>query len=114
LIVTTSSGSPTKRAAVEKTGAHVAVLLARHGRILWRDLLKELGRRGIASLLIEGGAEVNASALREGVVDWLLFFLAPRILGGRVAPERVGAAPSGGVTGVRRRGPDLLVEGGQR
>src|SRR3989454_1159958 len=119
LIVTTSSGSPTNRAAVEKTGAHVAVLPARHGRILWRDLLKELGRRGIASLLIEGGAEVNASALREGVVDRLLFFLAPRILGGRGAIDAVGGvspahlreALSLRVTSVRRVGPDILVEG---
>ena len=122
LIVTTSSGTPTKRAAVEKAGAHVVVLPARHGRILWRDLLKELGRRGIASLLIEGGAEVNASALREGVVDRLLFFLAPRILGGRDAIDAVGGmspahlreALSLRVTSVRRVGPDILVEGRPR
>ncbi len=122
LIVTTSSESPTKRAAVEKTGAHVVVLPARHGRILWRNLLKELGRRGIASLLIEGGAEVNASALLERVVDRLLFFLAPKILGGRDAIDAVGGlspahlreALSLRVTSVRRVGPDILVEGRPR
>jgi len=119
LIVTTSSGSSTKRAAVEKTGAHVVVLPARHGRILWRGLLKELGRRGIASLLIEGGAEVNASALREGVVDRLLFFVAPKILGGRdaidavggVSPKKLSEALPLKVTSVTRVGHDILVEG---
>src|SRR5436309_747635 len=119
LIVTTSSGSPTKRAAVEKAGAHVVVLPARHGRILWRGLLKELGRRGIASLLIEGGAEVNASALRERVVDRVLFFLAPRILGGRDAlsavggesPQNLSEALPLKVTSVTRVGPDILIEG---
>jgi len=122
LIVTTSSGSPTKRAAVEKTGAHVVVLPARHGRILWRGLLKELGRRGIASLLIEGGAEVNASALREGVVDRLLFFVAPKILGGRdaidavggVSPKNLSEALPLKVTSVTRVGHDILVEGRPR
>jgi len=119
LIVTTSSGTPTKRAAVEKTGAHVVVLPARHGRILWRNLLKVLGRRGIASLLIEGGAGVNASALREGVVDRLLFFLAPKILGGRdaidavggVSPKNLSEALPLKVTSVTRVGHDILVEG---
>src|SRR3989441_5369651 len=90
LIVTTSLGPPSKKADLEQKGADVLVLPARQRRVAWRDLLKELGRRGIASLLIEGGAEVNASALRERVVDRVLFFLAPRILGGRDALSAVG------------------------
>src|SRR3989475_12576663 len=119
LIVTTSLGPSSKKADLEEKGADVLVLPARQRRILWRDLLKELGRRGTASLLIEGGAEVNASALREGVVDRLLFFLAPRILGGRDAIDAVGGmspahlreALSLRATSVRRVGPDILVEG---
>jgi diaminohydroxyphosphoribosylaminopyrimidine deaminase / 5-amino-6-(5-phosphoribosylamino)uracil reductase len=119
LIVTTPAGPPTKRAALEKKGARVVVLPARHGRISWRGLLKELGRRGIASLLIEGGAEVNASALREGVVDRVFFFLAPKILGGRDAIGAVGGKSPKNlrevlpvkVTSVRLVGSDILVEG---
>jgi diaminohydroxyphosphoribosylaminopyrimidine deaminase / 5-amino-6-(5-phosphoribosylamino)uracil reductase len=119
LIVTTTSGSPTKRTTLEKEGAHVVVLPARHGRVSWRGLLKELGRRGIASLLIEGGSEVNASALREGVVDRVLFFLAPKILGGRDAisavggesPKNLSEALPVKMTSVRLVGPDILVEG---
>src|SRR3989441_5743785 len=119
LIVTTSSGSPTNRAAVEKTGAHVAVLPARHGRILWRDLLKEVGRGGVAALLIEGGGGGKASALRGGGVGRLRFFLAPRILGGRDAIDAVGGMSPKNlsealplkVTSVTRVGHDILVEG---
>jgi diaminohydroxyphosphoribosylaminopyrimidine deaminase/5-amino-6-(5-phosphoribosylamino)uracil reductase len=82
-------------------------------------LLSELGRRGIASLLIEGGAEVNASALREGAVDRVLFFLAPRMLGGRDAvgaiggrsPARLSEALQLKRVSVMRCGPDILVEG---
>ncbi len=122
VIVTTSSGSPTKRATLEKKGAHVVVLPARPGRISWRGLLKELGRRGIASLLIEGGAEVNASALREGVVDRVLFFLTPKILGGRDAISAVGGDSPAHLRDavilktmtVTRVGPDILVEGRPR
>jgi diaminohydroxyphosphoribosylaminopyrimidine deaminase/5-amino-6-(5-phosphoribosylamino)uracil reductase len=119
LIVTTSAGSPTKRATLEKKGAYVMVLPARHGRVSWRGLLKELGRRGIASLLIEGGAEVNASALREGVVDRVLFFLAPKILGGRDAisavggesPKNLSEALPLKMTSVRLVGSDILIVG---
>ena len=122
VIVTTASGSPTKRATLEKKGAHVVVLPARHGRISWRGLLKELGRRGIASLLIEGGAEVSASALREGVVDRVLFFLAPKILGGLDAISAVGGESPAHLRDavnlktmtVTRVGPDILVEGRPR
>ena len=119
LIVTTSLSPPSKKAALEQKGAGVLVLPARHRRVAWRDLLNELGRRGIASLLIEGGAEVNASALRERVVDRVLFFLAPKILGGRDAlsavggesPKHLGEALPVNVTSVTRVGPDLLIEG---
>ena len=119
LIVTTSLSPPSKKAALEQQGTGVLALPARHRRIAWRDLLKELGRRGIASLLIEGGAEVNASALRERVVDRVLFFLAPKILGGRDAlsavggesPKHLGEALPLNVTSVTRVGPDLLIEG---
>ena len=119
LIVTTSLGPPSKKADLEQKGADVLVLPARQRRVAWRDLLKELGRRGIASLLIEGGAEVNASALRERVVDRVLFFLAPRILGGRDAlsavggesPQNLSEALPLKVTSVARVGPDILIEG---
>lgn len=119
LIVTTSLGPPSKKADLEQKGADVLVLPARQRRVAWRDLLKELGRRGIASLLIEGGAEVNASALRERVVDRVLFFLAPRILGGRDAlsavggesPKNLSEALPLKVTSVTRVGPDILIEG---
>lgn len=119
LIVTTETGAAANRAALRKIGAEVLVLPSRRGRIQWRALLSELGRRGIASLLIEGGAEVNASALRDGAVDRVLFFLAPRLLGGRdavgavggLSPARLSEAVALKRVAVLRVGPDILVEG---
>jgi len=95
------------------------VLPSRRRRIRWCALLANLGRRGVASLLIEGGAEVNASALREGVVDRVLLFLAPRLLGGRdalgaiggLSPRRLRDALPMKRMAVMRVGPDVLVEG---
>jgi diaminohydroxyphosphoribosylaminopyrimidine deaminase/5-amino-6-(5-phosphoribosylamino)uracil reductase len=52
--------------------------------------MEALGKRGILSVMIEGGAEINASALREGVVDKVLFFLAPILIGGKSTPTAVG------------------------
>jgi diaminohydroxyphosphoribosylaminopyrimidine deaminase/5-amino-6-(5-phosphoribosylamino)uracil reductase len=119
LIVTTPQAALSRRAALRKIGADVLVLPSRHGRIQWRALLSELGRRGIASLLIEGGAEVNASALCEGAVDRVLFFLAPRMLGGRDAVSAIGGRSPAHLSealqlkrvSVMRVGPDILVEG---
>ena len=119
LIVTTPEASAAKHAALKKIGVETLVLPSRKGRIQWRALLAELGRRGIASLVIEGGAEVNASALREGAVDRVLFFLAPRMLGGKDAVGAIGGRSPSHLNealqlkrvSVMRVGPDILVEG---
>jgi diaminohydroxyphosphoribosylaminopyrimidine deaminase/5-amino-6-(5-phosphoribosylamino)uracil reductase len=60
------------------------------GRVGLAPLLDELGRRGILSLLVEGGAEVHASFFAEGLVDRVQAYLAPIIIGGREAPGPVG------------------------
>ena len=48
-----------------------------------KALMKELGRREITTVLLEGGGIAHASALRAGIVDKVLFFVAPKIVGGR-------------------------------
>jgi diaminohydroxyphosphoribosylaminopyrimidine deaminase/5-amino-6-(5-phosphoribosylamino)uracil reductase len=47
-----------------------------------RGLMKTLARKGITSIMIEGGGEVAWRALKEKVVDKIFFFLSPKILGG--------------------------------
>jgi diaminohydroxyphosphoribosylaminopyrimidine deaminase/5-amino-6-(5-phosphoribosylamino)uracil reductase len=60
------------------------------GRVALAPLLDELGRRGILSLLVEGGGEVHASFLAEGLVDMVHAYVAPKLIGGREAPGPVG------------------------
>jgi diaminohydroxyphosphoribosylaminopyrimidine deaminase / 5-amino-6-(5-phosphoribosylamino)uracil reductase len=59
-------------------------------RVSLGHLMDALGKLGFLSVMIEGGAEINASAFREGVVDKALLFLAPILIGGKAAPTSVG------------------------
>ena len=59
-------------------------------RVSLTALMQELGRREITSVLIEGGGEVNASALKAGIVDKVMFFIAPKLIGGKNAPSPIG------------------------
>ncbi|MEW5723560.1 MAG: bifunctional diaminohydroxyphosphoribosylaminopyrimidine deaminase/5-amino-6-(5-phosphoribosylamino)uracil reductase RibD [Thermodesulfobacteriota bacterium] len=104
---------------LEKKGVRVWPLPLFQGRVSLAALIQRLGREDVLSLLIEGGAEVNASALLgEKVVDKVLFFYAPKIVGGREAPTLVGGPGLSRmdeclnleIKKVRRFGPDLLLE----
>ena len=84
-----------------------------------KAVMKELAQREISSVLIEGGGEVYASALQEAVVDRVVFFYAPIIIGGRNAPSAVGgdgvarlqdALKLKGTT-IRQIGDDWMVDG---
>lgn len=48
--------------------------------------LKQLGERGISSILVEGGGLLNGSLLELGLVDEIVLFLAPKLIGGLQAP----------------------------
>ena len=81
-------------------------------------LMVELGRREITSVLIEGGGATHASAFAAGVVDKVLFFVAPKIVGGRNAVSAVegeGVASMGdaiALYGMKAEaiGEDLMIE----
>lgn len=82
-------------------------------------VMKHLGEREIASLMIEGGAMVNWAALSSGIVDKIFFYYAPRILAGTGAVPfsagagfaRLGDAPQVKSIRLHRFGEDFAVEG---
>ena len=76
--------------ALEKVGAEVIIVPAAHGRVCLKRLMEILGEREITSVLVEGGGEVNASAIAAGVVDKVMCFIAPKLIGGRNAPGPIG------------------------
>ncbi len=82
-------------------------------------VLADLARRGVRSLLVEGGGEVAASWLASGLYDRVHASVAPLLIGGRTAPgplggagaETLSAAPRLTDLHVRRRGPDVILTG---
>lgn len=81
LFATTKKAPLEKIRALQKAGAEVFILSEREGQVNLLELLKELGKRGICALLVEGGARLNTSLIKEGVVDKFLFFVAPKLFG---------------------------------
>jgi diaminohydroxyphosphoribosylaminopyrimidine deaminase/5-amino-6-(5-phosphoribosylamino)uracil reductase len=80
--------------------------------------MKSLYRRGITSVMIEGGASLNYYALKDGIVDKVMIFIAPKIIGGRNSVPAVGGVSTSLQTPWRLRnlkikhiGEDILIEG---
>jgi len=119
LVATTERHDPAKKAALEELGVEVAVIPGGGPRVDLLALIRFLGQRQIISIMLEGGAEVNAAAMAAGIVDKALFFIAPKIVGGAGAPGPVGGAGVATMQEalqlrnikVERFGPDLLVSG---
>ena len=90
IVATTRRASEERIARLEAMGAKVLVVEEEENRVCLSSLVQSLGEKGITSVLIEGGAEVNASALKAGIVDKVMFFIAPKIIGGTDAPSPIG------------------------
>jgi diaminohydroxyphosphoribosylaminopyrimidine deaminase/5-amino-6-(5-phosphoribosylamino)uracil reductase len=81
--------------------------------------MEKLGEMEITSVLIEGGSSLNAHALEDGVVDKVIFFIAPVIIGGRESFPAVGGKTFRRLEDayriknvrIKRIGEDLLIEG---
>ncbi len=70
-----------RRARLEDQGADITLLASSHGKVDLAAMLAHLGGRGVNELHVEAGEKLNASLLREGLVDELLVYVAPRLLG---------------------------------
>jgi diaminohydroxyphosphoribosylaminopyrimidine deaminase/5-amino-6-(5-phosphoribosylamino)uracil reductase len=90
IIATTIRASDKKVKTILKGGDQVLVINEKKDRVDLKKLIKELGRMEISHLLIEGGASISASALSAGIVDKVMFFSAPKIIGGIDSIPSVG------------------------
>ena len=84
--------SPPAARAVEALGAEAVVAPGADGRVALSQLLAELGARDVTSLLVEGGAALHGALFDGGLVDKVVAFVAPVVIGGDVAPGPVGGA----------------------
>jgi len=87
--IVVSKCAPARRVAALRKHVRVEVAPLRNGLIDLRWLMKKLGAENVTSLLAEGGGEVNASFLFNGLAHRTAFFYAPKIMGGRDAPKAV-------------------------
>ena len=82
-VLTLEGGDPARREAFEDAGVDVVQLPAgADGAIDLKIALEALAESGVTRVLVEGGAHLAAALLRAGLVDRLIWFRAPRLMGG--------------------------------
>lgn len=82
--------SDERQQAFENLGVEVIRVAADGGLLDLEQVLSELGRRSLTSVIVEGGAEVAGSLIERRLADKVTFFIAPKIIGGREAVPVVG------------------------
>ncbi|MBM3253316.1 MAG: bifunctional diaminohydroxyphosphoribosylaminopyrimidine deaminase/5-amino-6-(5-phosphoribosylamino)uracil reductase RibD [Candidatus Omnitrophica bacterium] len=116
----------TKKLPLNKMGTflkqkNIEVLFCKRksGFVDLKDLLRKLAEKGIMHILVEGGGQTIASFFKEGLVDEVYFFIAPKIIGGKDAPtsvegdgiRKLEAAISLKDIDIKHFGDDILIHG---
>jgi diaminohydroxyphosphoribosylaminopyrimidine deaminase/5-amino-6-(5-phosphoribosylamino)uracil reductase len=99
LVILSSPTPPEKRAALIQAGAEILELPSKDGQPDIEAIIKTLGEKGTTSILIEGGGILLGSLFDYGLVDKVIAFIAPIIIGGKEA-----------VTAVAGRGIDKMAD----
>ncbi len=102
---------------IQEAGGGTLLCEEKDGRVDITDLLKKLGARGIDSVLLEGGGELNYTFVKAGVIDEVYAFIAPKIVGGKTAKtpvegegfKRMGEALELSPFAVEAIGRDILL-----
>lgn len=120
IIATTKKAERNTIKILEDYGVQIIIAdTNKEGRVDLKDLMKKLGEAKIDSILLEGGAKLNFSALEEGIVDKVQIYIAPKIIGGQNAKGPVGGL---GIDKLEQAfklkeityktvGEDILIEG---
>jgi riboflavin-specific deaminase-like protein len=118
LVVTTEQASSERRKAVAATGAEILISAGdASGRIDLPETVRLLRRRGIRSLLVEGGAQVITSVLRARLCDRLVVCVAPRVVGrgieavGELNVERLADGLTFSRASFTACGEDIIFDG---
>ena len=104
LIVGTSAAPAERRKALEAAGAQVLIADGPGGRTDPNQVLEYLAKERYLSLMVEAGSKVNWAMLDTQIADKVLFYYAPKILGG------LHSLPVAGGTGRMRRADAIMME----
>jgi diaminohydroxyphosphoribosylaminopyrimidine deaminase/5-amino-6-(5-phosphoribosylamino)uracil reductase len=119
LVVLGKKASEEERGAYKNIGAGLLELPLEKGYIELAGVMKILGERQITSVLVEGGSGLLGSLFDQGLVDKVIVFIAPIIIGGEAAKTAVGGRGAarivdslkmGNVT-EERFGQDIMITG---
>lgn len=119
LLATTDQAPRAWRAMMQIEGAEVLVLPRRQGHVDLEELVDALGRRGVLTLLVEGGGAVLGSMFDLEMIDRVQAIIAPIIVGGAEAPtavegegvEQMAHATRLADVTVQQIGSDIIIEG---
>jgi diaminohydroxyphosphoribosylaminopyrimidine deaminase/5-amino-6-(5-phosphoribosylamino)uracil reductase len=112
-------GQETENRKMLASKAEILEARERAGQINLRDMMKKLAQLEITNIMVEGGGTLIGSLFDEGLVDRVLFFISPKIIGGK---ESLSSVMGRGVARIdrsiklrdvqlRRIGEDFLIEG---
>jgi diaminohydroxyphosphoribosylaminopyrimidine deaminase/5-amino-6-(5-phosphoribosylamino)uracil reductase len=119
IIVSTELAPRDRIERLEKRGVQILIVDSKEGRVNLRSCLSKLREIGMMSLLVEGGSQVNGSFLDEGLIDKLLLFLSPKLIGDHQALGIFGGRGASNLQEstalkeikTKRIGEDVLLEG---
>jgi diaminohydroxyphosphoribosylaminopyrimidine deaminase/5-amino-6-(5-phosphoribosylamino)uracil reductase len=114
-----SPGQETDNRKILAAKAKILEVKEKEGQINLKDMMKKLAQLEITNILVEGGGTLIGTLFDEGFVDKILFFISPKIIGGK---EAVGSVMGKGVSRadkavklkeykLKRIDGDILVEG---
>jgi diaminohydroxyphosphoribosylaminopyrimidine deaminase/5-amino-6-(5-phosphoribosylamino)uracil reductase len=117
VVFTTQALHSRKARALQRTGVEVVRVPSRRGHVDLHAVIRELGNRDILNLVIEAGAELNGAALEAGIVDKMILFYAPKVMGtggvpmARIPSKWFAKSPALANVSAERCGSDLVVQG---
>jgi len=113
LVFTTALLKSPKARKLQNAGVELVHTKPHAGKMDLQSVLKELGRREILSVLLEAGPRLNGAALAAGIVQKLILFYAPKLLGHLHVPFVLAPGakfPSLYLASTRQFGPDIALE----
>ncbi|EJO5348621.1 bifunctional diaminohydroxyphosphoribosylaminopyrimidine deaminase/5-amino-6-(5-phosphoribosylamino)uracil reductase RibD [Clostridium botulinum] len=120
IATTKNHNNISKKQTLEKLGVKILEFQENNeGKVPLKKLMRCLGKEEVDSVLLEGGSTLNFSALKEGIVDKVMCFIAPKIMGGQDSKNMIGGD---GVENLKdifklenlkleKIGEDILVQG---
>ncbi len=116
VIATTNQASKKDISKLQQKGATIIVTKSKKGMVDLEDLMRQLGKHEIANVMIEGGSELNSTAIKAGIVNKILIFTAPKLIGnglgaiGNLGVNKIDKAIKLKNPVLQKIGKDMLVD----